>query len=200
MTHLSCSHSGSLNFIVRTAQQHDLAELTEVLSSSFHSTTGFGRWLSPLLRLGIYEDLRQRLRSPASSNHIFLVAIASLNSGSDTRVFIAGTIEITLRAVYTFYVRNSYYPYLSNLAVHTRFRRQGVAQKLLKACEDVAVERGFHELFLHVVENNYPARQLYRKAGYQIQRLDPFWHCWLLRKPRRLLLRKRLCPDSSLFL
>lgn len=200
MTHFRCSHSSSLNFTVRTAQQQDLAELTEVLSSSFHSTAGFGRWLAPILRLGIYEDLRQRLRSPASSNHIFLVAVASSSNGPDAQMVIAGTIEITLRAVYTLYIRNSHYPYLSNLAVHAKFRRQGVAQRLLRACEAVVAERGFQDLFLHVIESNHPARQLYRKAGYQVQRTEPFWYCLLLRNPRKLLLRKRIRPSSSSFL
>ena len=40
---------------------------------SFHSGEGFVEWVYPVLRLGIYEDLKNRLRSKAE-HYICLVA------------------------------------------------------------------------------------------------------------------------------
>ena len=58
---------------IRAAQPGDLAGLAELLADSFHSQHGILGWAYPLLRLGIYEDLRNRLRS-TSPHHICLVA------------------------------------------------------------------------------------------------------------------------------
>jgi len=46
-----------------------------------------------------------------------------------------------------------------NLAVSPSFRRQGAAQALIRALS-------LPNLFLEVRESNFPARSLYRKAGF----------------------------------
>ncbi|MDY7022014.1 MAG: GNAT family N-acetyltransferase, partial [Cyanobacteriota bacterium] len=46
---------------IRVATPADLLTLTDVLAESFHSREGFLGWVYPILRLGIYEDLRNRL-------------------------------------------------------------------------------------------------------------------------------------------
>lgn len=177
-----------LSFSIRPAQLHDLAELVEVLSGSFYPRTGFMRWFSPILRMGVYEDLRYRLRSSLPSDYVCLVALAL---SSNDQLTLAGTVEISLRSTKPFQLRSLPYPYLSNLAVRSDIRRQGVAQKLLDACETIALDLGFQYLYLHVLEDNHQARRLYSKAGYQIKEADA-WHCWFLRHPRKLLLSKRL--------
>ncbi|UBF25130.1 GNAT family N-acetyltransferase [Kovacikia minuta CCNUW1] len=181
-------HSDSLGFTVRIAQQGDLADLVEILASSFHPQKEIMRWLFPLIRMGIYEDLRQRLKAPSSANYICLVAVSS-SPNHFSRV--VGTVEIALRANYPFQIRGSYYPYLSNLAVHTDYRRHGVAQRLLDACEHWVIDQGFYNIHLHVLEDNFAAKQLYLKAGYQLQSADAVWCSWLLKRPRKLLLQKK---------
>lgn len=137
----------------------------------------------------MYEDLRQRLRSPISPDYVCLVAIASPSSSYAN---VVGTVEVALRSTYPLQIRSNFYPYLSNLAVQPNYRRQGVAQKLLLACEEIVLEQGFNELYLHVLEDNYPAQQLYFKAGYRLEHADPLWCSWLLGQPRRNLLYKQL--------
>lgn len=54
-------------------------------------------------------------------------------------------------------------------AIHVRreHRRRGLASFIVQAILDEAVMRGFGRAYLQVVEDNAPARQLYRSLGFQ---------------------------------
>jgi ribosomal protein S18 acetylase RimI-like enzyme len=179
------------NLVVRLLCARDLTDLAEILADSFHCRTGIQGWFYPLLRLAIYEDLRNRLRSP-SANHCCLVAIANSGDRVGEREYLAGTVEIALRRSISWGTSDRQYAYISNLAVHRACRRQGVAQQLLLSCERTALQWGFKDLYLHVLETNQQARELYLKAGYQVQQVDSGWNAWLLQQPTRLLLSKHL--------
>ena len=186
-------------------------------------------WLYPVLRLGIYEDLKNRLRS-GSEHYICLVVemrclvspttafilspstTLRINSAEGIRInsvepsmedgthkyrsnrdeCLVGTVEMALRSRLPWEIPSLDYPYLSNLAVHPEYRRLGVAQELLSNCEKTAREWGFDEIYLHVLENNHAARQLYYQAGYRLEQVDGHWSNWLLGQPRRMFLRKQL--------
>jgi ribosomal protein S18 acetylase RimI-like enzyme len=208
-----------LNPTIRIAQPHDLGELVDVLARSFPVRSPLLRWLAPVLRMGMVEDIRQRLRAPLTANYAFFVATVPLGSlpSSSTRASrsqgvrstghrgpqphsqkrppreaVVGTVEVALRSTYPMPLSNPSFPYLSNLAVHPDYRRLGIAGKLLCASEEMAASRGFPEVYLHVLDDNTAARRLYGQLGYQVQDTTPLWYCWLFRRPRRLLLRKRL--------
>ena len=189
------------HFQIRAALPGDLTSLAEILADSFHSHQGILGWAYPLLRLGIYEDLLNRLRS-TSPHHICLVAVegaastATEGCGHSARN-IAGTVEMALRSTEPFARRTGRYLYLSNLAVRSTYRRRGVANQLLLNCERVAVEWGFQDLYLHVLENNHQARQLYFKLGYRLHKVDSSWNTWLLGRPRQLFLHKHLSNAST---
>ncbi|KAK9839526.1 hypothetical protein WJX81_007401 [Elliptochloris bilobata] len=56
--------------------------------------------------------------------------------------------------------------YLSNMAVDARFRRQGIAQLLLAACEQAAAAAGrSNDICLIVNQANDAAQALYQQAG-----------------------------------
>jgi ribosomal protein S18 acetylase RimI-like enzyme len=194
--------SGRSGFALRVAASKDLTQLADILAASFHSRKRFVEWVYPLLRLGIYEDLKNRLRC-RSEHYICLVAeIVSGASGTAERFpstgeCVAGTVEMAVRSRLAWQVPNSEYPYLSNLAVHPQYRRLGIAQQLLCSCEQTALQWGFSEIYLHVLENNYAARQLYDRAGYRVEQVDGHWSSWLLRQPRRLFLRKQLSSQLT---
>lgn len=57
--------------------------------------------------------------------------------------------------------------FLSNLYVRPAYRRQGIGTALLNAVEDALVERGADDLILETMADNEPARQFYRRAGYE---------------------------------
>ena len=188
-------------FIIRTVRQSDLVALSEVLASSFHSAEGWMRWFYPLLRTGIYEDLRSRMHS-RGEHYACLVAISpglkpsmvqstalGLISGNDT---IVGSVEMNLKTPSLLQPWNQKYLYLSNLAVQADHRRQGVAQMLLQLCDRTALDWGFSDLYLHVLENNYAARRLYWKAGYRVRRIETNPVSLMLGQSRQLFLQKRL--------
>lgn len=196
-------------YLVRTMRQYDLPGLADLLASSFHSQDGTFGWMYPLLRMGIYEDLRSRLR--AKQNHQVClvavqpaapdasqpsplalrspqVAVAQAVAGGDR---LLGVVELSVRTPLLWQPRTQHL-YLSNLAVNPRVRRQGVALKLLQTCEQVAQEWGYHDLYLHVLENNHQAKRLYLKVGYRLKRVDTNFSSLLLRRPRQLFLHKSL--------
>jgi ribosomal protein S18 acetylase RimI-like enzyme len=192
---------------IRAVQQQDLASLAEVLAHSFHAQEGLVGLFYPLLRMGIYEDLRSRLRNkahryaclvavqrakPQGATQLYqMVAMPGVMPGMGDRPI--GTVELTVRTSQLWQPHpGKGYLYLSNLAVQVDCRKQGVAQQLLQACEEKALEWGFENIYLHVLENNHSARRLYRKAGYQLHEVEAGLGTWLLGQPKQLFLRKVL--------
>lgn len=173
-------------FQIRPATPADLTGAAQIIAESFHSQDGLWAWTFPLLRLGIYEDLRHRLASP-TPHHVCLVAV---DTGSPTSV--VGTVELGVRFSDSWTQPNKTFPYLSNLAVDPKYRRQGAASKLLQACEKVVCEWGFQDLYLHVLENNQQARQLYLRMGYQVCKIESNWNLFLIRRSRQIFLHKHL--------
>ncbi len=184
------------HFTIRTAQARDLTTLAEILTDSFHPPTGLVRWAYPMLRLGIYEDLRNRLRSSAPHYACF-VAVASVPTATGAREELAGTVELALRTPPSWQPRVPQYPYISNLAESQSCRRKGVARQLLFACEQMSLKWGFCDLYLHVLEDNHQARQLYLKTGYEQLQVESSVGAWLLGRPKRLFLHKQLTPATT---
>ncbi|MBW4610753.1 MAG: GNAT family N-acetyltransferase [Hassallia sp. WJT32-NPBG1] len=180
-------------FQIRAATPADLTNVAEIITESFHSPNGMWGWAFPLLRLGIYEDLRHRLASPAP-HHICLVAVDTTATTDN----LVGTVELGVRFGDSWTQVGKSFPYLSNLAVHPKYRRLGAASELLKACEKVALSWGFKELYLHVLENNHQARQLYFKSGYQVHQVESYWNTFFWGRSRQLFLHKYLPHSSSM--
>lgn len=181
---------------IQMAKSQDLATLADILAESFHSRTGILGWMYPLFRLGIYEDLQNRVQT-RSEYYVCLVANyypRTVNLGSCPLIppITAGTVEITVRPADPWQANSVRYPYLSNLAVHPQYRRQGVARALLKNGEQVVQKWGFSEIYLHVLANNQGARQLYTDVGYRLHKAEFDWQSFVLGQPRRLFLKKDL--------
>jgi ribosomal protein S18 acetylase RimI-like enzyme len=172
---------------IRPANLHDVDRLTDVLTASFYDADGWRQLVYPFIRLGIQEDLRQRLRAN-SPRYTCLAAL--LTSAGEANL--AGTIEIALRSPWPW--QGDRHGYISNLAVGQGFRRRGVATALLKSCEQVARQWQIEELRLHVMEDNPAARALYRDAGFSTLQAEDSPASWLGLQARRLLLRKIILP------
>lgn len=184
----------SSQFQIRAATSADLTSVAQIITESFHSQKGMWGWTFPLLRLGIYEDLRHRLASP-TPHQVCLVAVDATNGEANNLV---GTVEMSVRFSDSWAQFGRSFPYLSNLAVHPKYRRHGVASELLISCEKVSQDWGFQDLYLHVLENNYQARQLYFKLGYRVHKVESNLNTYLLRRSRQILLLKHLNSDSTI--
>lgn len=171
-------------FQIRSAHLRDVSGLAAVLTDSFYPPHHWLFWLYPLLRLGIYEDLRARLRQPPT----FYDCVTAIAIATDK---VLGTTEIAVRPVHDGQCVLEY-PYISNLAVHPKYRRQGIATQLLLSCEPRVLDWGYRDIYLHVLENNQQAQQLYTDLGYQVVSVEFNYAAWFLQQPRRILLHKRL--------
>lgn len=180
---------------IRAARLDDIAPLTELLTSSFYDRTGWMSWFYPIIRLGIQEDLKQRLK--ADRTHYACLAAWVNSAQADpgaiaSPVNVAGTVEISQRQSWPWQGLSPKYAYLSNLAVAEGYRRRGIAAKLLEASEALAIGWNLADLYLHVMEDNLTARRLYRRFGFQLHQAEESTATWLGLQPRRLLLHKPL--------
>lgn len=59
--------------------------------------------------------------------------------------------------------------YIGNVAVGEKFRRQGIADRLMNALDDIAADAQLRFISLEVRENNKNAIALYEKHGYTLE-------------------------------
>ena len=175
-----------LKITIQPAVLEDTKAISQILTQSFYNFPDFIGWMSPFLRFTIAEDLRYRLRSHSPRYSCF---VAKLAEDSDSKV--VGTIEIALRSL-SLWSNLRQYPYISNLAVHHDFRRLGIGSQLLTQCEQIALNWGYQETRLHVLDSNTSAKQLYCNNNYQISQIEANWgNLWFDYSPR-LLLKKQI--------
>lgn len=62
--------------------------------------------------------------------------------------------------------------YLDELAVEAGARRQGVGTELLRFGRQFAFNRGLQKYTLHVAEDNEVAKEVYRRAGFELIRRE----------------------------
>jgi ribosomal protein S18 acetylase RimI-like enzyme len=167
---------------IRPAQEKDLKSLADVLVKGFPPISN---WLNPILRLGVYEDIKSRLVYNLPYYNCFVAANTCQSNDQE----IVGTVEIAYRPISIF---GQCMPYISNLTVIPNFRKQGIAHKLLECCEQSVVEWGFKEIWLHVLENNQAAQHLYQKRGYSISKIETDWSNLIFQQPKKILLYKKL--------
>ncbi len=65
-------------------------------------------------------------------------------------------------------IENSWY--INTLGVKTKFRRQGLAKRLMDYASKRALQNNAHCLSLHVYENNVEAINLYESCGFTIEK------------------------------
>lgn len=183
-------HSAQGHFHIRRARPSDLTHLAQLLSQAFHSPQVRQNWFYPVIHWGMQTDLKQRLTQNAPYQISLVV---------EAQGILHGTVELGTRPLIPWQPlapetpRSSpYYLYLSNLAVVEPSRRQGIATRLIQACESLTQTWGFTGLYLHVLKSNQTACDLYCRAGYQIIQEEAIWEAWLLGRPPCLFLHKAL--------
>jgi ribosomal protein S18 acetylase RimI-like enzyme len=175
---------------VRAVKEEEIYHVADIITHSFNFDRGWRGLFTPLFKLGIAEDLRHRLRNRSTYNNDRsphqVCAIARYDN------LIVGTVEIGARAS-SHRTHPHCYVYVSNLAVSSDFRQQGVARALLTNCEQITRDWGYSELYLHVMADNDRGMNLYRKLGYEIVSSEFLWSWFLFWfRPERLFMRKRI--------
>ncbi|OKH11888.1 GNAT family N-acetyltransferase [[Limnothrix rosea] IAM M-220] len=178
------------HLLVRPATIEDAPALAMVIVQSFHRYSDVRQWFVPLLRLGIGEDLRYRLRSLPNGHHACFVACLSDSRGSGS--MIVGTVEVTVKYLHSRAITPIKMPYISNLAVDPQYRRLGIARQLLNRCEVQVKRWNYSSIALHVLEHNDAAKALYGQCGYHTQYAERQLSSWIFNQPRRLFLQKNL--------
>jgi ribosomal protein S18 acetylase RimI-like enzyme len=180
---------------IRPVRENEIHQVADIITRSFHFDRGWMAWFTPLFRLGIAEDLRNRLhpRLTVSSHQKPQQQVCSIALYLDQdQSHVAGTVEVGIRTVARYRQKQHQYVYLSNLAVSQEFRRRGIAQALISNCERLTIDWGYTELHLHVMGENARGRQLYQKLGYEVVSSDAVWSIMPWHRPERLFLRKQL--------
>ncbi|MEL6900250.1 MAG: GNAT family N-acetyltransferase [Cyanobacteria bacterium J06606_4] len=179
------------SFRIRAAQRKDLPQIVSVLLASFYPQTQSTQWLYWLMHIGIKEDIKTRLNTPANQYACLVATAVEPSSGQAKEVI--GTAEISQRPCESWRFFPPKRAYLSNLAISHAHRRKGAANQLLGTCESIALSWGFHRVYLHVMANNAAAQALYKQAGYQPCEVSNPLLSGLGLRPERLLLSKHIC-------
>ncbi|MBE9044867.1 GNAT family N-acetyltransferase [Pleurocapsales cyanobacterium LEGE 10410] len=176
----------------------DIKAISTVLAKSFYDFPDFANWVYGVLRFTINEDLRYRLRSHSPR---YCCLVAKLDRQANERIStehsstsdftIVGTVEIALRSP-SFWSTHFQHPYISNLAVNQNYRRLGIGSQLLARCEQIAIDWGYQETRLHVLDSNDSAKKLYYHNGYQILQVEANWMNLWFDYSSRLLLKKQI--------
>ena len=187
--------SKNLRLTIRQTSIEDTRTVSSILAKSFYDFPEFVGWIYPFLQFTINEDLRYRLRSRSPYYACILAKIVNSDRQETTEPnldsTIVGTAEIALRSA-SFWSNEPQHPYISNLAVRQDYRRLGVGSQLLAKCEEIALDWGYRETRLHVLDKNDSAKQLYCHNGYQISQIESNWGNLWFDCSERLLLKKQI--------
>ncbi len=180
----------SSSTLVRLANMNDVSDIGDVLTLSFNNFNDLTLWIYPFIKLGVCEDLRNRLKKP-DPGHFCFVAVNTIALGKESSRTIIGTVELSFRTECSWRGKRKY-AYIANLAVGENYRRQGIGSQLLSKCEKMAKNLGFKELYLHVLASNQGGQQLYSQNGYTIRKIETDLFSLFLPSKRRLLLAKSI--------
>ncbi len=180
--------SSSVKVVIRQAKSDDISKIAEVLTYGFHHFNRFTWWLYPLFKMGIAEDLRDRIYKN-DPHYRCLIAVQAANTKESEKVI--GTLELSLKGNYS-WTKRKQYSYISNLAVKEGYRRQGIATKLLQESEKIAQHWGFDSLSLHVLAENKSGLEVYLQNGYVIKQVEIDLYSLFITNKRRLLLEKKI--------
>ncbi|XP_054812669.1 uncharacterized protein LOC129313508 [Prosopis cineraria] len=188
-------------------KDEEIRNAANVQAEAFHVPVSF---FNPLFfqffQAEVLSGLLYKLKNSPRDRYACLVAEAATIC-SDSSKQIVGVVDVTAsrdgNVLQLLPPEAQEYLYISGIAVSSNFRRRKVATALLKACDVLSVLWGFEFLVLRAYEEDWGARKLYSKAGYEVVYRDPPWlSTWIGRKCRVLMIKalskqKLICIDSA---
>ncbi|KAI3793443.1 hypothetical protein L1987_36062 [Smallanthus sonchifolius] len=178
----------SPEIVVREARIEDCWEVAETHCSSFFPEYSFpldfvlriDRLLALVFGLSVPNGCRRTCLvavTGASEDDTFFIgdedlkiagfgAKISLNKGYVAGILTLDTVADFLPRKGPLRQRRTGIAYVSNVAVRERFRRKGIAKKLIAKAEAQAISWGCRSIALHCDLNNPGATNLYRSQGF----------------------------------
>eukprot|EP00249_Psilotum_nudum_P009199 c21774_g1_i1 orf=108-1583(+) len=197
-----CSSKGKL--VVRALRIEQFEGTKAVLTDSFADLMWGFLSYRPLLSWIVGNYLRERqaflphavtlvgLYAPSEENEV----VGCVVDRSVSNWLLAGTVEISFNAKgqpgsLSTPPPPKDAPFLCNMAVRKNYRRRGIGWQLLMAAEELTLQMGQKEMYLHCQLADYAPLSMYKKAGYQIVKTDSILSL-LAFQQRRYLMRKSL--------
>ena len=168
---------------IRSAQSSDIVGMSKVLVQGFNLVPY--AWMNPIAQAGIQADLKVRMDRKSSYR-----AFVAVDPTGDSSA-IVGSVEVTLQKP-NLACQPTSYAYLSSLTVACDYRRLGVAQQLIHACERQVGVWNQSDLYLHVLAENVAARRLYLQLGYGIHRKIRSWNPSVWHFEEQMMLHRHL--------
>jgi ribosomal protein S18 acetylase RimI-like enzyme len=176
-------------FTIRSCKYADLKAVSDIIVDSFYTDNMKSSPFAAVLKLGELNRLQQNFPYNDSERHVMLVATTtdssqdSANPSGSNSGKIVGFVDVDARPA-TRRI-DPPRPYLSDLAVHPDYRRNGIATILIQTCEalvhsgrvrvsatttPVAEDHPTgvpkREMFIRVERANAAAIQMYEKFDY----------------------------------
>ena len=159
--------------IIRAISPEDVQAVSVVITRAFAAS-------AEAVRLDdVNSDIQHALQAPAGDGGFLIARLfpadpSLLPPGQASRLVGTATLSLDTEAAQPLKrlppvnrpPTDKSAAYVSNMAVDAKFRRQGIARGLLRACEDAARAAGKREVWLHVREADAAARALYAACGY----------------------------------
>ena len=142
-------------------------------------------------KLKTYLSLESSYPKPSEKNtYVYFVACRN----TDGKVL--GFVEIDCRETRPLKEGLPPRPYMCNLAIDKKWRRNGIATALIEACEDVALKNGYENIYLKVRSANDVAVRMYESLGY-VEESSVVEMTERLNESLVLLLKKQLLPINQ---
>ena len=173
--------SDTPRYTIQQAKYSHISQIADIITSSFHPELDSNIFMRPLHVL-LETDRLQSNFPYDDDNHYYLVMV---EQALDNDEIIVGFCDLDFRSppnhdtdIFTLWSSSSsnhiirQRPYLSDLAIHPRRRRKGLASELMNAAHEYTRNRGMNGLYLAVAEDNVGALKMYSGLGYDV--LDYF--------------------------
>jgi len=172
------------SYYVREGQRSEIKEITNVLMDSFHH--GSQPTFDSYIKRYKYNHLQMCFDAiPDCDRGLFVAcavpASASSSSLDEEKEQIVGFCSVDGRTpdpsckieflTPSTLAGTSPRPYLSDLGVCVVHRRRGIGNKLVHACEQWTIKRGYEKLYLKVEKKNVGGIGLYSALGYKKTKL-----------------------------
>ena len=152
----------STKHYVRKAKYMELGYVVDILIDAFYNPSDIIE-----IRPYLYLSELSRLKGNFPYNedeHMFFVA-CTLDDKNNEKII--GFVDVNISKPRK--ESDAPRPYLSDLAVHLEYRRQGVAKSLIRQCEQQSIAWGRTHLYLRVDEKNDGALLMYSSLDYKKQ-------------------------------